>query len=204
MITLLLLTAGDNPGLMLINQARAAYAKMPHFEMSIQHHNDNGLFPGDYTQRLIWKGKGRFTLLVTKGNPKTMTLSQGLKAPDYVAGGGKVNIKWPDGRRTSESLAKPTQMPGWEISGGFPLMMLEETKSLSRVFDPSPSAAFQWKMGLKKMWNKMAVREVVGTMKNNRTTARLFLEAKRPLIVGVVLEGGFNGWTRFYDFKLRP
>lgn len=204
MLALLLAPTADSPAIALLKQAQAAYAKQTHFEMSIQHHDDNGLFPGDYTQRLVWRGKGKFTLKVTVGNPKTITLTQGLKAPDYTANGSTVTTKWPNGRTTSESLSVVTQMPGWEVSGGFPLMMLEGTKSLSRVFDPSPSAPFQWSLGSKKTWNKTGVREIVGKMKGNRTTVYLYLEVNRPIIVGVVLEGGFNGWTRFYDFKFRP
>ncbi|MEQ1821343.1 MAG: hypothetical protein ABL949_02415 [Fimbriimonadaceae bacterium] len=203
MISALLLGIGDSEAVSLFRQAEAAYGKMSHFEMSIQHHDDNGLFPGDYVQRLVWKGKGKFSLLVTKGNPKTLTLTKGLKAPDYLSNGSVVTVKWPDGRTTTESVSAPKQMPGWEVSGGFPMMMLERTPSLKRVFYSGTAGLFQWTMGKTRTWNKLAVREVIGTMKNKQTTARIYFDAKRPLILGVVLSGGFNGWTKFYDFKFK-
>src|SRR5579871_5779178 len=77
----------------LLESVRKHYCSLKTFSMTIEHHDDTGLFPGEYTQKLQFEKEKRFELKVTKPNPKEIS-GLGGKAPDYYCDG---TIVWQKG-----------------------------------------------------------------------------------------------------------
>ena len=133
------------------------YKEMSSFSMSIEHHNREGLFPGNHRHSLQWRKGGRFELLVTSNN------QQG-KVPNYYANGEQVVTVYPDGTTGTESLApRGDYAPGWGSNGGVILGMLqrgEEAASVIGFLNP-PNMETRWKFGPRTEWHGQKVRELL-------------------------------------------
>jgi hypothetical protein len=186
----------------LLASVRDHYASLKRFEARIVHHESSGLFPGDYEQRLVWKGRHDFELTVTKRSAfRPSEGKPGTIAPDYFAKGGTVRARYPDRtERTEPVVPSPNSMPGWEVSGGLALTFLERTPNANIFFHPPQGFAVTFAKGSKTQWKGQDVRELLIRFEagGSGQTVSLFLEPKRPLIVG----GEFlKGWTRYADVR---
>ncbi|MBV6458603.1 MAG: hypothetical protein HONBIEJF_01735 [Fimbriimonadaceae bacterium] len=187
----------------LLKGAQQFYAGLKRFEATIEHHDDSGLFPGEYTQKLVWTGKGMFDLKVTKAsNHKPKEDRPGNLAPNYVADGKMVNSTWPDGRTTTDSvIPRENTSPGWEVSGGLAISFLEKTKIVSYLLEPPAEFKLTWSMGKTTSWEGQDVRELVAEFGGRDRKMRLFLDKSKPMFVGAKSEGGLNGWMIYRDVK---
>lgn len=187
----------------LLREVRDHYRSMKRFEATIDHHDSSGLFPGEYTQKLVWEGKGTFTLKVTKpsqyvpssGNP-------GGLAPDYTADGKSVVSVWKDGRERTDSVTpRPNTSPGWEVSGGLAISFLQETNTASWILEPPKEFPLSWAMGKESSWKGLDVRQLVGTFQGHDRRVHVYVDSKRPLIVGQEVVGSTNGWMLYREIK---
>lgn len=181
----------------LLVAASKHYAGLKRFEATIEHSDSSGLFPGKYTQKLVWTGPGKFTLKVVKPS------SAKVKAPDYVADGQIVKsiVK---GKTTRQESAQPRPMssPGWEVSGGLALALLQKTPSSKMILETPKEFKLTWKMGPTKSWKGVAVRELIGSF-DKKETIHLFFDAAKPSIVGMQSLSGPKGWMIYRNVKVK-
>jgi hypothetical protein len=180
----------------LLDEAAKHYGGLKRYEATVEHHNDSGLFPGDYTQKLVWTGKGKFTLKVTKG-----AKPEGPRgtAPDYTADGTRVKSVHPNGTLSEETVTpRPNSSPGWEVSGGLILSFLEQTELSKMIRQGTEKIAMTWTMGKVTKWQNLPVRELIGSF-NKKASVHVFLEAKSPRIVG--LSNPTGGWMIYRSPK---
>lgn len=179
----------------LLKQIASHYRSLKRFEAEIEHHDDSGLFPGSYVQKLIWTGHGKFTLKVTKPSKATP------KAPDYVAE-NKVVTSTLNGKviRRESVDPRPTSSPGWEVSGGLILMFLQNTPTAKLLLDTPKEFKLSWKMGKTTRWQGLAVREMVGSF-DKKDAIHLYLHPNQPKVIGMQSLKGASGWMVYRNVK---
>jgi len=200
-----LISSSSDP-IALLKEAKQHYASLKRFEATIEHHDDSGLFPGDYTQKLVWTGKGKFDIKVTKPSSYKPTQERpGGLAPDYRADGTTVTSAWADGRTSSDAVTpRENSSPGWEVSGGLAMSFLERTKIVDYLLDPPEQYKLTWSLGKATNWQDMEVRELIAEFGGRDQKMHVYLEKSRPLFVGVRAEGGSKGWMIYRDIKTEP
>lgn len=150
--------ATNEPARQLLINTLARYRTLNRFTMTIQHQNSSGLFPGAYTQQLKWRRGGKFTLLVTApANPNVER-----QAPNYYADGKRVVSDMPGSKQrfVDGIVPEPNTSPGWEVSGGPILSILQNTTN-SRRFEEKTPAPIALTFGPRAQWRGHKVREVV-------------------------------------------
>lgn len=182
----------------LLWAASRYYGSLKRFEATIEHSDSSGLFPGKYTQKLVWTGPGKFTLKVVKPS------SAKVKAPDYIAD-GQIVKSIQNGKTIRQESAQPRPMtsPGWEVCGGLALALLQKTPSSKMILNTPKEFKLTWKRGPTKSWKGVAVRELIGSF-DKKETIHLFFDAAKPAIVGMQSLSGPKGWMiyRNIDVKL--
>lgn len=148
------------PARQLLSKALLRYRTLNRFSMNIQHQDSSGLFPGAYTQQLRWRRGGKFTLLVTSpASPKAER-----HAPNYYADGKRVVSDMPgNGQRFIDSIVPlPNTSPGWEVSGGLIVSVLQNTDTFRMFQGKTPlPAPVRFTFGPRSQWRGKNVREIV-------------------------------------------
>jgi hypothetical protein len=188
---------------------RKTYASLDSYSATLVHHDDSGLFPGDYTQELKWRKGGRFELTVKKPSKvKVVAGKPGQKAPNYYASGSQVVEIWPNKRRTESPLEVPPNMsPGWEVSGGPVMGWLQATPVSDLVLNPPSSITAKWSPGTNTTWQGENVREILlnWSAGAQTTPVSFYLSPDGRRLIGYAFTtDSKTGWVIYKDQKLNP
>lgn len=188
---------------------RDRYARLGSFQMTIQHHDSSGLYPGDYTQDLKVLVPGRFELKVlnkSRFEPKP-DLPGGL-APDFYSDGAKV-LAIRDKAVIHESALMPDEntMPGWEVAGGPILGWMMGTPTSKSYVDPPKNMKSTLRFGSKTQWRGEDVREiemVIGDPQKGLHVS-LFIDRLGQRLVGFEWSPqGKTGWAYYKNQHFNP
>ena len=176
---------------------QARYAGLSSLDATILHHEDSGLFPGDYVQALHWTKPATFTLKVTKPNK-----SGGNKAGDFSCDGSTVHIvggTYPLGDRPLNT--DPNQLPGYEVSGGPILSWLLKSPSADMFLNPPNGYKMALAWGAPTTWQGVKVKAINCDMSTPKgvgagsMTITLFLNERADELLGYQFEE--NGKVKF-------
>ena len=177
----------------------AHYQSLKLFDATLVHHNDSGLFPGDYVQSLSWEAPNSFSLKVT-----TPASGESHRAPDFTCTNGSIHTEggtYPT--RPDEPLNTDINtMPGYEVSGGPILSWLLKSPSANLVIDPPNGMTATYAWGQPGLWHNMDVKVIMMTWtvsKNNSQLVKLYLNPKGDELVGWQYQ--LNGKTGYLIYK---
>lgn len=202
------LQTGDEAKALIVAVAKQ-YAGLESFSATVVHHDDSGLFPGDYTQELRWRKPNRFELKVTKeSNYTAASGAPGMKAPDFYSDGSAILSIWPDKHRTTSALAiAENTSPGWEVSGGPIVGWLQSTPMSKVILDPPSSIKVEYEKGKTGKWQGEKVQEVVMTWTGGGQTVPIhfFFTPDGQSLYGYSFQSqGRVGWCVYKDQKRNP
>jgi len=185
-----------------LKEVLATYESAKSYRMRVVHRDSSGLFPGAFEQRLEAKGK-RFELKVTV--PRAAG-GEGQSAPDFYCDGENV-FTYARGELDFAPLDYPQGVsPGWEVSGGLPLMAMMKTSNYSRLWSPPVAfGTFTFRGPESMEWQGRTVRRIRLLLDTGdgalREMANFMLDEKKALLVGASgpkpAEGG--GFAQYLD-----
>lgn len=173
----------------LLEELYKRYGELQAFECTIIHQNSSGLYPGAYEQSLKWKA-GKFELKVTKRSdfvPKKGGV--GTTSPDFYCNGREV-LYVRDGHIEAKASPTPDQntMPGWEVSGGLLMSILQKTRNARWLLNPSEPYTLTYKILHSREWKGERIRpvEITASMKGDNETVvlTLFIAADELRLIG--------------------
>jgi hypothetical protein len=190
-------------------ELQKSYAALTSFSATIVHHDDSGLFPGDYTQELKWRKGGRFELVVTKPSGYTASLgAPGSSAPNYFADGKSVVSIHSGGKRSSDSLeVRENMAPGWEVSGGPVMGWLQSTPLSKLVMNPPKDIRIEYEFAKTASWQGEKVKEILMRWTAGPQTVPIsfYLSRDGKSLVGYAFSReGRTGWCHYKSQKMNP
>jgi hypothetical protein len=200
MLVLALVLLQQPDGLAILSEVRRAYESMRGFSMTIEHHESNGLFPGDFSQELQWS-KGRFELRVS-APPK----APAPEAPTYFCDSKQV-VSMVDGAGQAVLLTRDIrEMPGWEVTGGLVLSWLERTGFADFIWHPPIGVEASVSCDGPKTWQKEDTEQLTLTEGEGRARQkmRLYVSPDHRRLIGFGWDRGkVHGWAHYRDQKER-
>ena len=151
----------------LLESLKARYEKLQTLSVTIEHHNSSGLFPGEFTQSLKWKGKDCFSLNVIKrGNSS---------APDFSSDGSTVTEKSKDGGVKTYPVSKSQNVSTpYGVSGGLIMSWLLKDPSVQMLLSPPAGMKIEYSLNEKSKWQgqdvkSLGLKMVIGAQSMNIT-----------------------------------
>jgi hypothetical protein len=188
---------------------RDRYAKLETFAMTIVHHESSALYPGDFTQALLYRKGGRFMLKVLKPSTFVPKVDEpGVLAPDFFSNGKEVVSRWANKHTTTAKFDPDSpDMAGWEVAGGPILGWLVGTRSVRSYFDPPAPLKVTFRFGSRRTWRGEDVREIVVTFGDPQRGLpfSFFVDPKASRLIGFEwVRSGIVGWAHYRDQRFDP
>lgn len=205
----LLLPAQSDGARATLEFVRDRYLQMNTFAMTIVHRESSALYPGEFTQVLMYRKQGRFMLKVVKPSKFVPKLNEpGTLAPDFFSDGKSVVSRWPGGGTQTHPLdLGDGGMSGWEVSGGPILGWLVGTPTAKGYFDPEPPLKTTFRFGTRRSWQGEDVREIVLTFGEPGVGLpfSFFVDPKASRLIGFEwTRSGITGWAHYRDQRVNP
>ena len=184
-----------------------AYRKLDSFAMTIEHSDSSGLFPGRFKQSLVWAKGGKFALQVTQKTDFKPTSSQpGTVAPDYFSDGTQISVVEDAAVVRKEDVTpRPNTSPGWEVSGGLVLSILQNTEMVKTLLDPPVAFKATYSFGPTKTFETEKVIDVQLKFVSgpNSQTVDVFI-AQDNLLVGIMYDSHGKHWAHYSHRTANP
>lgn len=208
MLTAVLLHQSDGARATL-EFVRDRYLRLETFAMTIVHHESSGLYPGDFTQALLYRKGGRFMLKVLKPSSFVPKVDEpGALAPDFFSDGKNVVSRWTNKHTTTAKFDPDSQdMAAWEVAGGPILGWLAGTKTSKSYFDPPPPLKVTFRFGSRRTWRSDDVREIIVTFGDPQRGLpfSFFVDPRASRLIGFEwTRSGIVGWAHYRDQRFDP
>jgi hypothetical protein len=187
------------------------------FEATIEQHDANAIFPGNFVQRLRWQSGVGFELVITERREAS------TEFPDFYSRGKVATSVYRDMRRLTESIApRPMYTPSWEVAAGLNFSFLTKSALATSLFaEPKPVPELKgqvppdqqlpappkltYSLGPRREWQGQSVREIIMELSGEAPTrTSIFVHPTSRYVIGteVELANGDKGWMVYRDIKI--